>query len=123
MTAHAVTRPRRILRLLPLAGLLLALQLGACAPRLQPPGDAALPPVLDVANGDWRADDGRILPLRSWQPEGKPKAVILALHGFNDYAHAFAQAAVKDTSTLVPLMYCMFLLLILGTEDHRRSLH
>lgn len=34
--------------------------------------------------------------------------------GTNAVSHAFAQAAVKDTSTLVPLMYGMFLLLILG---------
>jgi len=29
------------------------------------------------------------LPLRSWRPEGKPRAVIIALHGFNDYSQAF----------------------------------
>ncbi len=27
--------------------------------------------------------------LRAWLPEGKPRAVILALHGFNDYSNAF----------------------------------
>jgi alpha-beta hydrolase superfamily lysophospholipase len=36
------------------------------------------------------ADDGAKLPLRRWLPDGPPKAVILALHGFNDYSHAFA---------------------------------
>ena len=35
------------------------------------------------------ADDGMQLPLKSWLPEGKPKAVILGLHGFNDYSNAF----------------------------------
>src|SRR5436309_4039446 len=40
------------------------------------------------------AADGQILPLRKWLPQsadGKSevKAVILALHGFNDYANAF----------------------------------
>lgn len=35
------------------------------------------------------ADDGTQLPLKSWVPEGQPKAVILALHGFNDYSNAF----------------------------------
>jgi alpha-beta hydrolase superfamily lysophospholipase len=34
-------------------------------------------------------DDGARLPLRVWLPEGKPRAVILALHGFNDYSNAF----------------------------------
>ena len=36
------------------------------------------------------AADGARLPLRKWLPEGRPRAVILALHGFNDYSHAFA---------------------------------
>lgn len=33
--------------------------------------------------------DGYQLPLRSWLPDSQPKAVILALHGFNDYSGAF----------------------------------
>lgn len=97
---------RRIRRWLPLVGLLLALQLGACAPRLQPPGDAALPPALDVPAGTWQADDGRSLPLRSWLPDGPPKAVILALHGFNDYGMAFetpgAWWAQRGIATFAP---------------------
>lgn len=36
------------------------------------------------------AADGAKLPLRMWVPEGPPKAVILALHGMNDYSNAFA---------------------------------
>jgi alpha-beta hydrolase superfamily lysophospholipase len=39
------------------------------------------------------AADGQVLPLRKWLPQaegkGEAKAVILALHGFNDYANAF----------------------------------
>ncbi len=35
-------------------------------------------------------DDGYRLPLAQWAPEGEPKAVVLALHGFNDYHKAFA---------------------------------
>lgn len=34
--------------------------------------------------------DGTRLPMKSWLPEKKPEAVILALHGFNDYSNAFA---------------------------------
>ena len=30
-----------------------------------------------------------MLPLRKWLPDGAVKAVILALHGFNDYSDAF----------------------------------
>lgn len=36
------------------------------------------------------AVDGEILPLRSWPArDGKPRAVILGLHGFGDYSNAF----------------------------------
>ena len=35
------------------------------------------------------AADGQVLPLRKWLPDGAVKAVILALHGFNDYSNAF----------------------------------
>jgi alpha-beta hydrolase superfamily lysophospholipase len=67
--------------------LLLMLLLGACAPRLQPPGvDNVAPQLLTdrlVMN------DGATLPLRQWQPAGEPAAVILALHGFNDYSYSF----------------------------------
>jgi alpha-beta hydrolase superfamily lysophospholipase len=40
------------------------------------------------------AADGQLLPLRKWLPAGgsgggQVKAVILALHGFNDYSNAF----------------------------------
>jgi acylglycerol lipase len=40
------------------------------------------------------ARDGAVLPLRSWLPDAAPRAVVLALHGFNDYSNAFA-----DTGT------------------------
>jgi acylglycerol lipase len=33
--------------------------------------------------------DGEVLPLRRWLPRGDTKAVILALHGFNDYSNSF----------------------------------
>ena len=36
--------------------------------------------------------DGQVLPLRKWLPHGEVKAVILALHGFNDYSNAFEAA-------------------------------
>jgi len=39
--------------------------------------------------------DGSKLRLHRWSPEGVPRAVILALHGFNDYGAAFA--AVGDS--------------------------
>jgi alpha-beta hydrolase superfamily lysophospholipase len=39
------------------------------------------------------AADGYRLPLRHWGPVDKPRAVILALHGFNEYGNAFDDPA------------------------------
>jgi acylglycerol lipase len=39
--------------------------------------------------------DGAHLPLRVWLPKGDIKAVILALHGFNDYSNAFTEPATS----------------------------
>ncbi|HZH26090.1 MAG TPA: alpha/beta fold hydrolase [Azospirillaceae bacterium] len=65
-----------------------ALLLAACAPSLQPMGPVvAVPQVTDTA---YVAPDGTPLPLRRWLPEaGRPEAVVLAVHGFNDYSNAF----------------------------------
>jgi len=38
-------------------------------------------------------EDGHRLPLRYWPPFGEPRAVVLALHGFNDYSNAFDTTA------------------------------
>lgn len=38
------------------------------------------------------AEDGASLPLRQWLPVSEPRAVIIALHGFNDYSHFFDAA-------------------------------
>lgn len=74
------------LRLAVLALVLMAALTG-CAARLYPKGpDMTEPALLD---NHWRASDGALLPLRSWLPPGEPKAVVLALHGMNDYANAF----------------------------------
>lgn len=43
-----------------------------------------------VVSGSFRSFDGTELPLRAWLPYGGPaEAVVLALHGFNDYTKAF----------------------------------
>jgi alpha-beta hydrolase superfamily lysophospholipase len=51
---------------------------------------AAPRPVPHFTGNAFIAADGARLPLRKWLPEGRVKAVVLALHGFNDYSHAFA---------------------------------
>ncbi len=61
----------------------------ACAPRVQAPGVAVgnARPVLE--DDAIRTADGVRLPLKRW-PAQDPKAIVLALHGMNDYANAFA---------------------------------
>jgi alpha-beta hydrolase superfamily lysophospholipase len=65
--------------------------LSACAPQLAPMGPATQQPAL-LADRVVMAD-GAELPLRSWLPEGTPRAVIVGVHGFNDYSNAFATPA------------------------------
>jgi alpha-beta hydrolase superfamily lysophospholipase len=72
-----------------LAGLMAGL-LAACAPVHQPMGPRVVAPALG-ADGFTTAD-GVVLPLRSWLPAAQPRAVILGLHGFNDYAHVYRDA-------------------------------
>lgn len=84
------------MRRIRLVALLLLGVLAACAPRLQPPGELGAAPAIAPNESTWQAGDGRVLPLRRWLPPadaGQPKAVILALHGFNDYSNAFSDAA------------------------------
>jgi acylglycerol lipase len=59
----------------------------ACAPRTYSGGPMVTEPVLFEHH--WQAADGALLPLRSWRPTGEPQAVVLALHGMNDYSKAF----------------------------------
>ncbi len=44
----------------------------------------------ELTQTEFVANDGMRLPMTSWIPTGPVKAVILAIHGFNDYSHAFA---------------------------------
>ncbi len=81
---------RRAAAILTGAVLLAAATLGGCAPALQPMGDRVAQPA--VAADGFRTADGLVLPLRSWLPEGRPRAAILGLHGFNDYSNTFTEA-------------------------------
>ncbi len=69
--------------------LLGVLTLASCAPSILPEGPPVTEPRLEA--DAILAADGARLPLRVWLPEGKPSAVVLALHGFNDYSNAFAK--------------------------------
>ena len=60
----------------------------SCAPTVMPAGPTTTAPRIEAATVV--LSDGVGLPLKSWVPtEGRPRAVILALHGFNDYGNAF----------------------------------
>ena len=73
------------------AALMLTMLLAACAAPVATT-DTAIgePRLLDDAIV---TADGARLPLRSWLPDGEPKAVILYVHGFNDYSNAMARPA------------------------------
>lgn len=63
----------------------------ACAPTIAPLGKGAYEPTL--ADDYFRTADGLELPLRVWRGEGPVKAVVLGLHGFNDYSKSFEHPA------------------------------
>lgn len=67
--------------------LLLTLLLSACAAQFRLPG----PPVAEAQmNHDhWISPDGVRLPLKAWLPKTPPNAIIIALHGMNDYSNFF----------------------------------
>ncbi len=75
----------------PIAALFLLVFLAACSPEVVSPGPSVIQPHL-TADAVIMSDGAR-LPLKTWLPDGRPKAVILALHGFNDYSNAFAPPA------------------------------
>ncbi len=80
-------RPRHSL-LITLLGVLL---LAACTtPQFVTPAPATMAPALD--SDVFTTRDGLTLPYRTWMPDGAPKAVIVALHGFNDYSRFFDDA-------------------------------
>lgn len=57
-------------------------------PAIHPPGESISSGRL--LNERFITDDGLELPLRNWLPDDKPyKAIIIALHGFNDYSNFF----------------------------------
>lgn len=85
-----------------------ALALGSCAPIARSPTRSDTE-VGAISAADLRVNprftaayfvttDGLRLPLRKWLPRGRPRAVILALHGFNDYSHAFEAPATEWTN-------------------------
>lgn len=76
-----------------LAVISLALLAGCAAPRIAPAGDR--PGQAEATSRYFITSDGLPLPHKSWRPEGEPAAVLLMLHGFNDYSGAFRETGPK----------------------------
>lgn len=71
-----------------LAALLVAFMLAACAvPVTYPAGPSVMQP--HFMDRWFVAGDGIRMTVRSWKPQGPAKAVVVALHGFNDYSRFF----------------------------------
>ena len=79
--------PKLITAAIGLSAVGLWLTLASCTPRIEPAGPAIAAPRLD--GSVFIASDGGRLPLKVWPANGQSRAVIVALHGFNDYSNAF----------------------------------
>ncbi|MGR9106010.1 MAG: alpha/beta hydrolase [Gammaproteobacteria bacterium] len=92
MMIEVLTCPRHIPSLLMKGfGFGLIVALFACMPSVRPPGSAiTVPRLTDQA---FITEDGIRLPVRTWMPESNnPKALLIAVHGFNDYSNFFSSA-------------------------------
>lgn len=78
-------------RCLPILAVMLFSLLAACSPRIVDMG----PPQRDaqLLTAHLSTPDGLALPYRSWKTSTPPRAIIIALHGFNDYSNFFEDPA------------------------------
>lgn len=84
------------------AGGILALSalIVACTPLVSPRAQRLIAPQLTASA--FITSDGLRLPVRRWTPAQPPRAVVVALHGFNDYSNAFS--AVPGTPGTGPYL-------------------
>ncbi|MGX9964600.1 alpha/beta hydrolase [Roseomonas sp. F4] len=83
--------------------LLTLLLAAACTPVVMPAGPATLMPTL---RGEAVvAADGAVLPMRRFAPETPPRAVLLALHGFNDHSGNFLADSIEQLNAGGLLVY------------------
>jgi acylglycerol lipase len=68
---------------------LLLTVLTACMPMTYPPGRKIM--TAQLRGNYFLTEDGTYLPLRHWLPNSDTRAVLIALHGFNDYSNFFQQ--------------------------------
>jgi acylglycerol lipase len=83
--------------------MLLLLLATACAPVVMPAGPSLGPPRL--AESAMIAADGATLPFRVFAPENPPRAVMLALHGFNDHGGNFLADSIEALNAGGVLVY------------------
>lgn len=86
-----VSRSMKRIRILFISAVLLVtlFLVSACTPRVNYPGQLVLEP--KIKNSHFFAGDGVMLPVRSWLPtDDQVTAVIVGVHGFNDYSNSFA---------------------------------
>jgi len=75
------------------AQFILLLFLGACSnPEIQAQADTSPSPARLTPESAVMSD-GYVLAMKTWSPADKPVAVVLAMHGFNDYSNAFDATA------------------------------
>jgi acylglycerol lipase len=67
--------------------LFLAITQSGCMPMIYPPG--AKNNTAQLGETIFLTEDGASLPLRHWRPKTEARAIIIALHGFNDYSRFF----------------------------------
>jgi alpha-beta hydrolase superfamily lysophospholipase len=67
----------------------LALLAAACGSTIMREGPPVEPAHFDENADAVIAADGARLPMRIWAPAEQPTAVVVAVHGFNDYSHSF----------------------------------
>ena len=108
--------PHRAIGVLLLPVLALLAALAGCAPQVVPSGRAALGYGLDAAElaapvprgeasiavaplaAPFVAEDGALLPHRVWPAAGTPRALLLALHGFNEHSGNFLLDSIGQLS-------------------------
>jgi len=72
------------------AGFFLLCILIGCVPLTHPPGEKVTQARLNEKV--YITEDGVFLPVKHWLPKSDPVAIVIALHGFNDYSEFFQGA-------------------------------
>lgn len=75
-------------------GLVVGFLLGSCADSAAPISSPEKP--VRLASAHFEAADGAVLPVQTFMPASMPpRAIVIALHGFNDYRRAFDLPALE----------------------------